>query len=219
MGLVFEGRRWITVWADQKVVGALGGAEEVDAALLSEAAGAVGDLLQAYQRSQRRVFTDALTDLHNRGSFDHQFTVEVERSRRSGLPLALLFADLDHFKRVNDTYGHDAGDLLLQHVARLFVSHLRLIDYVFRWGGEEFAVLLPATDREEALYTAERLRSVVGTTPCQLTDGRALTVTVSIGVAIFPHSASKGRDLVRAADQALYQAKEAGRNRVQLFGG
>ena len=217
--VAYRDRQWFGVFAQQRGVGALGVRPEVETSLGAEAAAAVGDLLAAYLRSQLRVFTDALTGVHNRGFFEHQFAVELERSRRANLPLALLFCDLDHFKLINDEFGHEVGDTVLQHAARLFVTHLRRIDYVFRWGGEEFAILLPATDRGEALHTAERLRSTVAATPVTLEDGRHVSVTVSIGMALFPYSASSERELLRLADQALYRAKEDGRNRVHLWQG
>jgi diguanylate cyclase (GGDEF)-like protein len=216
-GAAYRGRQWFGVWAQQRCCGALGLQPQVEASLAAEAAAAVGDLLAAFLRSQLRVFTDALTGVHNRAFFDHQFAVELERSRRANLPLAVLFCDLDHFKRINDNFGHAVGDTVLQHAARLFVTHLRRIDYVFRWGGEEFAILLPATDRGEALHTAERLRATVASTPVTLEDGRSVHVTVSIGMALFPYSASSERELLRLADQALYRAKEDGRDRVHLW--
>jgi GGDEF domain-containing protein len=187
------GQQWFAVWAQQRVVGALGVDVSLSAHIVSEAAGVVGDLLHAFLRSQARVFTDALTGIHNRSFFDHQFPVELERSRRANQPLALLFADIDHFKSVNDRFGHDVGDLVLQHVARLIVTHLRRIDYAFRWGGEEFAVILPGTRAEEA--------------------------TISIGMANFPGNSARDAELLRCADQALYQAKEAGRDRVVVWSG
>jgi diguanylate cyclase (GGDEF)-like protein len=215
-GFEHGGRRWFGVWARENIVAALGCPEPTDPALATEAAAAVGDLVLASLRSQRRVYTDPLTGVNNRSFFDHQFPVELERSRRAGVPLALLFADLDFFKRVNDRHGHEAGDRVLVHVARSFQSHLRRIDYVFRWGGEEFAMLLPGTDLAEALQTSERLRKVVETTPVR-TDESSLAVTVSIGVAVYPLHAQGELELLRHADQALYRAKDAGRNRVEAW--
>ncbi len=217
-GLVMEGRRWWPVWLGDEQVGALGGDLTLDPRLGDEAAGAVRDLLAAAARSQHRVFTDPLTGVHNRGSFQRQFPVEMERSRRSGAPLALLFADIDHFKRINDEYGHEAGDTVLRQLASLLVAHLRRIDYVFRFGGEEFTLLLPGTDLKEAAHTAERLRAQIASTGVKLPDGRRLDVTLSIGVAVFPEHGEDERVLLRRADLAMYQAKQAGRNRIVIWG-
>lgn len=217
-GLLQEGRRWVPLRDHLRLKGALGVDPGVDGPLAREAAGALGDLLAAHVRSQSRVNTDALTGLHNRGYFDHQLGVEIERSRRSHGPLAMLFADLDHFKRVNDAHGHEVGDEVLRHVAALFVRHLRRIDYVFRWGGEEFALLLPGADVEEAQLTAERLRKTVAREPVRLRDGRQLDITLSVGVAVFPDHADGRGELVRRADQALYAAKAAGRDCVRVAG-
>lgn len=213
------GRAWFAVWSQQRIVGALEVAPDLEEGVSSEAAGVVGDLLHAFLRSQERVFADALTGVNNRAHFEHQFPVELERSRRANQPMALLFADIDFFKKVNDSYGHDVGDLVLQHVARSFVTHLRRIDYVFRWGGEEFALLLPGTDGDEALSTADRLRSVVERSPVTLSDGREVAVTLSIGIALFPFSSTSESELLRCADQALFRAKDEGRNRVVMWSG
>jgi len=175
-------------------------------------------LLMAHRRSQQRVYSDPLTGLHNRRFFENQLGLELERSLRTGQPLALLFVDLDHFKRVNDERGHEVGDLVLQHAARLMLQHLRRIDQVFRWGGEEFALLLPGTGRDDAMHTADRLRGVIERTPLILPGDGRVPLTVSVGVALAPEHAQGGeRALLRHADQALYRAKETGRNRVCLY--
>ena len=217
-GRLVEGKRWRTVWLGETLVGALGADPSLDPVLGEEASGAVRDLIAAASRSQHRVFTDPLTGVHNRGFFDRQFAMEIERSRRSGAPLALLFADIDHFKRTNDEHGHDVGDTVLRHLASLLVAHLRRIDYVFRYGGEEFALLLPGTDLQEASHTAERLCEQIAATPVRLPDGRELHVTLSIGVAVFPEHGEDERVLLRRADLAMHQAKQSGRNRVAIWG-
>jgi len=119
---------------------------------------------------------------------------------------------------VNDERGHEVGDLVLQHAARLMLQHLRRIDQVFRWGGEEFALLLPGTGRDDAMHTADRLRGVIERTPLILPGDGRVPLTVSVGVALAPEHAQGGeRALLRHADQALYRAKETGRNRVCLY--
>jgi diguanylate cyclase (GGDEF)-like protein len=218
-GVLHNGRRWAPVWAGESVVGALGARSTLDPRLLAEAAGAISDLLQAAQRSQRRVFTDPLTGVHNRGFFDRQLSVEVERGRRAGEPLALLFADLDHFKDINDRLGHQAGDRALQHLASLLVAHVRRIDAVFRYGGEEFALLLPGTDVQEAFNTAERLRRTLHASPPLLPAAGNLPLTISIGGAVFPQHAQSERDLLRHADEAMYLAKARGRDCVVMYPG
>jgi diguanylate cyclase (GGDEF)-like protein len=217
-GIVAQGSRWYPLWLEDQLVGALGADLRVEPGLVEEAAGAVRDLIAAVGRSQRRVFNDPLTGVHNRGYFDRQFSVEMERSRRSGVPLALLFADLDHFKAINDEFGHEIGDMVLRSVASLLVAQLRRIDYVFRYGGEEFTILLPGTDLDEAARTAKRLCHAVQANELGLEDGVRLRVSLSIGVALFPEHAEDERVLLRRADLAMYQAKQEGRNRVCTWG-
>jgi two-component system, cell cycle response regulator len=160
--------------------------------------------------------TDALTGLANRRSFEESLAREVARSRRHGMPLSLAVLDLDHFKRVNDVYGHAAGDDVLRAVGQVATSALRQEDLVFRIGGEEFVVLLPHTDIEEAARTAERLLAALRATLVP-TDACAqgIKVTASMGVAVFDEADPDGRGLFSRADAALYAAKKAGRNRVQ----
>ncbi len=139
---------------------------------------------------------------------------ELSRSIRYGGPATVLMIDIDHFKRVNDTYGHTVGDHVLQRLADLFRLELRDIDTVARMGGEEFAVLLPITEGARALDVAERLRAMVATTSIALEQGLPLTVTISIGVATMAGQTDNIDTLLSHADDALYEAKRAGRNRV-----
>jgi len=216
----FEGRQWTPLCIGDEVVGAVGAARSLEPETRATVARTLEALLMAHRRSQQRVYTDPLTGLHNRRFFDTQLGLELERALRLNQPLALLFVDLDHFKKINDQEGHQVGDLVLQHVARLMLQHLRRIDQVFRWGGEEFALLLPGTGRVDALHTADRLRSVVERTPLNLPVGRRVGLTVSVGVALAPEHAQGGeRALLRHADRALYRAKDEGRNRVCLYDG
>ena len=156
--------------------------------------------------------TDPLTALRNRRAFDERLDDAFEHSRRYERPLSLVILDVDHFKSVNDSYGHDAGDAVLRGVANIIAGGTRQTDFAARIGGEEFAILLPETPLFEALQFGEKLRSSIGALPV---NGHS--VTVSIGVANVPHSRipSKG-ELFRAADQALYRAKMNGRNRVEI---
>ena len=154
---------------------------------------------------------DALTGLFNRRHLEEELRRQGSTARRHGTPLAALLLDIDHFKRVNDTYGHPAGDLVLQEFGRRLQGHLRAGDVAGRWGGEEFLVLLPGTDRAAALTVAERIRAATSEAPV-VTDGMPILVTVSGGCAVgWPDGPD---ELVSRADAALYAAKAAGRNRI-----
>ncbi len=162
--------------------------------------------------------TDGLTGLFNKRYFDLRLAEEIGRFNTTGQPVALLMLDIDHFKRYNDTFGHTRGDDVLREVARILRDTSRQSDIPCRYGGEEFAVILPGTGAEQAVAAAERLRRAVErhTFPGGDTQpgGR---LTVSIGVAVFPSDAADAAELVEHADQALYRAKDAGRNATQIF--
>lgn len=166
--------------------------------------------------------SDALTGLENRRSFDHRLAEESARAGRTGAPLACVFIDIDHFKSVNDRYGHVVGDLALRHVAEQIRAHSRTGDVVARYGGEEFALLLADTDAAAAAEVAERIRT--GVAGALLTAaGESIALSVSLGVAAFVNHdlapESFGPRLIEAADRALYAAKRAGRNRVGILAG
>lgn len=158
--------------------------------------------------------TDELTQLYSLRHFQVSLEEEMNRFQRYGQPLAMLMLDLDCFKAVNDTYGHPAGDLILRQVAGRLRASVRVVDILCRYGGEEFAAILPHTDWQRACVVAERIRSAVAATFFDLGGGIRVAITVSIGVAACPRDATTLRDLVSLADQALYRAKWAGRNRV-----
>ncbi|HPF33962.1 MAG TPA: GGDEF domain-containing protein [Candidatus Krumholzibacteria bacterium] len=169
-------------------------------------------------RVGRLVHTDPLTGVHNRGSYDEQIGVELERCRRHGTPLVLLLGDLDHFKRVNDTHGHPMGDRVLKTVARELQEGLRRIDLVCRVGGEEFALILPDTDLEAAREVITRLQVRIAN--LRLTDAaspEALRVTMSFGGAVFPEAGTTPEALYEVADQMLYLSKQRGRNRCHFW--
>ena len=165
----------------------------------------------------RRARTDQLTGLYNRRHFDEQLARIVSDSLAHGSPASLIVADVDHFKRVNDTYGHEAGDAVLKAVARVFLDCLRAEDVCARYGGEEIAILLPETSVERAQEVAERVRKAIAGKPVQHGD-RTITVTASFGVAGYPESTALRDALFPAADKALYEAKDGGRNRVRTAG-
>lgn len=170
-------------------------------------------------RLERQALTDPLTGLGNRRYLEKQAAMELARAERSETPLALIAIDLDHFKRINDTYGHDVGDLVLQAFAHLARQVLRDGDVLCRVGGEEFAVLLPDTNREQSLQVAERLREAVVVTPVQvgeeIAENGKLAYTISLGGTLICAGEITLKPAIKRADQGLYIAKQAGRNCVQ----
>lgn len=157
--------------------------------------------------------TDPLTATLNRRGFAELAEREMLKTQRSGRPLALLVADIDHFKRLNDTYGHAAGDAVLKYFCALLLRALRQTDILARLGGEEFVIVLPETPVAEAIDVAERLRQMVQDTPMPFRDFM-IPITISIGVAHYPSSATTLDNLQAYADSALYRAKKQGRNCV-----
>lgn len=173
------------------------------------------ELEQAYAEVERLARTDPLTGLANRRHFMEALDLEVERSERYGRPLSVVALDMDHFKSVNDTHGHGAGDTVLQEAARALRSVCRDVDLAARLGGEELALLLPETDAAGARTVAERVRERIAAAAHRSPTARPFRVTASLGVATAKQGAS-GESLLQAADQALYRAKDLGRNRVVL---
>ena len=176
----------------------------------------IADSLEMQRKYQRFASTDALTGLHNRGWLDDAFNREIQRSERDELPLALIMIDVDDFKSYNDEYGHLAGDQVLITVAEAIRSPLRPNDLVARFGGEEFAVLLPETTLSNAKIIAERLREHVCEADTGILDNKKLpSVTISLGIA----GRKSGYTLdmmIAAADVAMYHAKRNGKNRVEV---
>lgn len=172
-----------------------------------------------HERLKRVGLTDPLTQLNNRRFFDQRLREEVATAQRSGQPLACMFIDADHFKRINDTHGHQVGDAVLMQLSQLVKEQLRLGDILARYGGEEFVALLPNTGRDEAARIAERIRGLVAAQPIT-TGEQSLAITISLGIASLEGGEMKGigeaaRALLSRADSALYLAKEGGRNRVE----
>jgi diguanylate cyclase (GGDEF)-like protein len=162
---------------------------------------------------QRQAMTDDLTGLVNRRRFIEALDAEIERARRFGSPLTIVLADLDNFKQVNDAFGHHGGDVVLRAFADLIRSHVRDVDVSGRIGGEEFAILLPETDRVGAARVAERMRRSLNAVAIAVSDGHSIRAASSFGVAELEPDQS-GDELLRAADAALYRAKDEGKNRV-----
>jgi diguanylate cyclase (GGDEF)-like protein len=169
---------------------------------------------QHHRQMFERTARDPLTGLYNRGYFLDEVNARAQRVYRCDLGMALLVIDLDHFKRVNDTYGHDVGDAVLRSAAAALRRSTRTDDLVARLGGEEFVAALPCASPEQALARAERMRRAVRDSSLLLRDQK-VAVTASIGVAFSPHARPRGiAQLLREADQALYRAKAAGRDRT-----
>jgi two-component system cell cycle response regulator len=175
--------------------------------------------VQLHAEAERLSVTDPLTGAWNYRYFSRRFEQEIERSRRFGRVLALLMLDIDHFKLVNDRFGHQRGDEVLVEFASRVTGSVRDIDTFARYGGEEFVLILPETNLEGGLAVAEKLRRGTDKTPfCGEGDDHGVRLTVSIGVACFPEHATQPEELLRAADEALYEAKLQGRDRVVTAG-
>jgi two-component system cell cycle response regulator len=171
-------------------------------------------LLETQALLKHQASHDPLTGLWNRGQVHAQLDADLVQARRTGHPMSIIMADIDHFKHVNDRHGHAAGDDTLQIVARRVKDALRTSDQVSRYGGEEFLILLPDTPLPEARLIAERVRQAVASTPVATRAGN-LDITLSLGVASSTEAGLSRDSLLAAADEALYRAKAGGRNRVE----
>ncbi len=172
-------------------------------------------LMAAREALREQATHDPLTCLWNRYSILEILTRELNRTEREATGLAVIMADLDHFKRINDTYGHLSGDSVLREAAQRMQSCLRSYDAVGRYGGEEFLLVLPGSSASGAAQFAERLRVCLSSEPVVISEGRAIQVTVSLGVAESGGRRRTPEELIHMADQALYRAKALGRNRVE----
>jgi two-component system cell cycle response regulator len=173
------------------------------------------DLLKArLEESVEMAITDGLTGLHNRRYMEGHLKTLVNQAIQSGQSLSLLVADIDFFKSVNDTYGHDAGDNVLREFARRFRRNTRGIDLACRLGGEEFVIVMPDTDLARAIQVGERLRSTIAGDPFPVTGDKELRVTASVGISTLENRDDTPETLFKRADRALYSAKREGRNRV-----
>jgi diguanylate cyclase (GGDEF)-like protein len=175
----------------------------------------LGRLASAERKLMLRALTDPLTGVFNRRTFVEMSSKEEERARRTGSLTSVLMMDIDHFKRVNDTHGHGVGDLVIKMLAEQATKSLRSIDILARYGGEEFVVTLPDTDADVASRVAERLRAALERAVVRTDAGIEVKFTISVGVATFTTGVPLQRAM-EAADQALYRAKQAGRNRVEI---
>jgi diguanylate cyclase (GGDEF)-like protein/PAS domain S-box-containing protein len=169
-----------------------------------------------FEQLEILAITDGLTGLFNQRHFEEVASREIQRAVRYKKPLSLVMMDIDHFKLVNDQYGHRAGDQALQMISKIFLDSLRKIDLISRYGGEEFTILLPDTDLAGAGVLADRLRLSIASSPLVLPEG-LVRVTCSLGVASLQSCPPNLKDMINCADKALYEAKKAGRNQVKLF--
>jgi diguanylate cyclase (GGDEF)-like protein len=166
----------------------------------------------------RFAFTDYLTGLRTRGYFEQQLELEFKRAERKQQKFALLMIDIDHFKVLNDTFGHHVGDQLLRDVTSILMKDMREVDTVARYGGEEFVIILPETTQTGAVFVAQRLRRAVDQAKFFAGSPHSVQhLTISIGLAVYDTDAQFKRDLIEFADAALYAAKHAGRNRVMCY--
>jgi diguanylate cyclase (GGDEF)-like protein len=172
-------------------------------------------LLEAQEALRVQATSDDLTGLSNRRVILEQLDRELGRARHERKPLAVAMADIDHFKRINDLYGHPGGDAVLRHVARCFQIEVRAYDGVGRYGGEEFLFVLPGCEGDEAAVAMERVRSRVAMNPPQW-EGKPLPVTLSVGIAWAGPGECDSATLTHTADEALYRAKAAGRDRIEI---
>jgi len=173
-------------------------------------------LLRAKEELRYRATYDALTDIPNRAVILDTLKHEQSRQRRTGGGFGLLIADLDHFKRINDTYGHACGDTVLKEVASRMKASVRDYDTVGRYGGEEFLIVVPETDKQGLMAIAERIRTVIGCNPV-VTEQAEIRITASLGAAVSTAARPVSSEmLLKLADEALYRAKEYGRNRTEL---
>jgi diguanylate cyclase (GGDEF)-like protein len=168
------------------------------------------------EKIQELTITDDCTGLYNARHLYKTLETEVYRSSRFGYEFSVLFIDLDHFKSVNDTHGHLVGSKLLAEIGYLVKAQLRLIDFAFRYGGDEFVVLLPQTSKDQALVVAKRLREALRASSFCANEGLHLKVSASIGLATYPHDARDAHDIIRQADEMMYLVKNTTRDNIGI---
>jgi diguanylate cyclase (GGDEF)-like protein len=175
------------------------------------------DKIKLFQETRRLAITDSLTGLFNRRHFYKHLAIEVARSKRYGNTFSVMLFDIDNFKKINDTYGHHAGDMALIKISDIFKAVSRETDVIVRFGGEEFIIILPNTTEDAAYALANRIKQTVEEADFKISTRERIRLTLSGGIASFPGNASDEHSLLNAADQALYAAKAAGKNRIYCF--
>jgi diguanylate cyclase (GGDEF)-like protein len=170
-------------------------------------------LMQSYKNLERLSSVDALTEIYNRRTIQEKVAIEMQRAKRYEKDLAIILFDIDNFKKINDTKGHNAGDRVLQKLSREIKNSLRSSDSFGRWGGEEFLLTLPEVNKEDALKIAEKIRLLIVGIPCQMSN----TLSCSFGLTLFEKERDSTDSLIERVDNAMYNAKEMGKNRVELL--
>lgn len=169
-------------------------------------------LRQEVDELNELVLTDALTGLFNYRYFNYVLQAEMDRSKRSGIPTSLVMIDLDHFKKINDTHGHENGNIVLRRLAETLTSEVRTTDIVCRYGGEEFAIIFPETHLNLAVKVADRIREMIADTPIETSNGD-INVTVSMGASVYMKASILSiNEFTDSVDKYLYEAKQSGRN-------
>jgi len=184
--------------------------------MLANQAGLAIENSQLYEQTVKKSHTDSLTNLWNHGFFQYMLQEEFQKAKATKSPLSLIMVDIDFFKNYNDSFGHQVGDELLTIISQLLQDHSRKIDHACRYGGEEFSLILPQTNKKDAYIIAERLRKAVEKKFSQA-DFNNQKITISLGVASFPEDASDKTELLSLADKALFKSKNTGRNKTTCF--
>lgn len=203
--------RRVPVTKDEKLVGLISYRDIANSLRKS-----YSDLAKKTETLEEKVNRDSLTGLYNKGYLNDSLRHHFEISKREGNSMAIMFIDIDHFKKINDTWGHQCGDYILKELSGLMVDRTRAVNIIGRFGGEEFMIISPFGDYKSTPSFAERLRSTVEEHGF-FWDGNKIPVKISIGVAVWSPSVKSPAELVRQADKALYKAKNSGRNKVCVF--
>jgi len=169
--------------------------------------------ISLFKTTQELALKDPLTGLYTRRAFDDKMEEEILVSARTKKPFSLAILDIDHFKKINDTYGHQIGDEILKYVAHILKSSIREFDFVARYGGEEFAIIMPQTDKKTSLSILTNIRNIIKTYP-PVIEEKTINITLSIGLSEFPTEALSKSQIIRVSDERLYQAKNEGRDRI-----
>jgi diguanylate cyclase (GGDEF)-like protein len=213
------GLTWITLahpeLADGKTDAPMNGKQQLAVTLSEQIALALSNI-RLRENLRQQTIRDALTGLYNRRFLEESLNREMARCKRNGTVFGVLMMDLDHFKRINDTFGHDAGDSVLRSIAQALQENSRESDIACRFGGEEFIIVLPDTGREGAAIRAERILAVVRGLHVTHNDKPLGSITVSLGLAMYPQNGETVKAIVQSADKALYAAKGAGRDRLVM---
>lgn len=214
LSLVVEARL-IGILVVRVTVDPMTGGQREDLGTIADMLGHTLHNVQTYEQLHQQNITDDLTGLYNARHFHHLMDYEIERSKRYGHDLSLIFIDLDHFKRINDTYGHLVGSALLAEVGRFFEHNMRKINLACRYGGDEFAILLPSTSKAGALALGGMLREALNKTKFSGGESHVITITASFGIASFPGDALSKEELIQVADSAMYEVKRNGRDGIR----